>query len=136
MAHCQCKPSCRFGAAEGEPFHLSHDPRPEKQEERRAMLAERSRRGGAKTQENERRRKRKTCSLRSTDDILTELEQTLIAVDNSAGEVVGKASAKVKLIAEARATLKAAELENENRELRALLLERHPELKKQLKAVP
>jgi hypothetical protein len=96
--------------------------------ERKRVLAERSANGGAAHAENVRRRKRKECTLRTVADVLTEIERTMLAVDNSGANIVSKATAKARLIAEARATLKASELETENAELRALLLELHPEL--------
>lgn len=35
---CACRPTCTFRAAEGHPFHLTHDPRPERQAERAELM--------------------------------------------------------------------------------------------------
>jgi len=77
-----------------------------------------------------------TCDLRTADGQVTQLELALLRVVNSGADAVQKAGAVAKLVSEARATIKAAELETENKQLRELLLERHPELRKQLKVVP
>jgi hypothetical protein len=129
--------ACFHPAAEGRPYCLLHDP--ERVEELRAEMARRGRNGrekAAAAMEAYRSARRETCSLRTTDDLLSELERALLAVESSKGDVIERETARIKIIAEARATLKAAEFETENRELKRLLIELKPELRGKLKAVP
>ena len=107
----------------------SHDPA------RRAEQAERGRRGGTKSGGARKLKRLTACRLRSTEDLLVELEHALGFVQSSGAREAEKADATVKIVREARAVLQAAELERENAELRRLLLERHPELKKHLQVV-
>jgi hypothetical protein len=104
-------------------------------ESARVEQAARGARGRAQQTSNNNARKRKICSLRNTADLLTELEHQLIEVERAAGDRVQKAKVAVAIVSEARATLKTAELELENRQLREILLEKHPELRRVLKVV-
>lgn len=101
----------------------------------REVLAARGRAGYAKAAANAEERKLTECSLRTMGEQLTVLERQVLRVENSGADACAKAGAIVKLVSEARATLKAAELERENAELKALLIEKHPELARRLKAV-
>lgn len=77
--------------------------------------------------------RRQSCRLRSTDDLLTELERAVLMLDGSGGDAATRAKAIAAVVAEARAVLKVGDLEAENAELKKLLVERHPELRKHLK---
>lgn len=132
---CSCRPGCRFTAAPGEPFALQHDPRPERQAERKAYFAATGKRGVEQRAAHRQARQRRGCSLRTTDDLLGELERVLLDLDRASGDVAARARAKVDLLRTAHMVLKGAELETQNRELRELLLEHHPELRKHLKSV-
>jgi hypothetical protein len=102
----------------------------------RAEQRARGQRGRARLDARASGRRRSTGSLRTTDDLLGALERALREVERSAGDRVARAKAVTAIVAEARATLKASELERENAELKRLLLERHPELRKHLRPVP
>ena len=129
---CQCTPTCRFGAAPGEPYMLGHDPRPEKREQRREAASRAGKLGGRASEAA----KLTSCDLRSTDGQLTQLEGALLRVANCGADAVAKAGAICKLISEARSVMKDAVLEVENAELRALIAGKHPHLAKQLRVVP
>jgi hypothetical protein len=101
----------------------------------REVLRVRGVAGKNKARANAEGRKLVSCSLRTTGEQLAVLERQVIRVENSGADACAKAGAIVKLVSEARATLKAGELEGENADLRAILIEKHPELKKHLKAV-
>jgi hypothetical protein len=129
---CQCKPGCRFAADLGQPFKLAHDNRPERQEARSAAAKVLSDKAAvARAADVEARRTRKVA-LRTTDDFLGELEQALREVGASGGDVATRTRVKVDIIKAAHAILKSTDLETQNAELRKLLIERHPELKKHL----
>lgn len=133
MSQCAVE-NCRFQA-------MGHDPRcavhlaPTGDEAAKAELRRRHAAGGPARARTAAKKKRTGCSLRTPDDLLLELERALVRVDNAGGEASAKATAICRLVAEARAVLKAAELETENAELRKLLIERHPELKRHLSPV-
>lgn len=75
-------------------------------------------------------------SLRSVSDLLSLLERAARIVLRSSEAAATKANALQRIAGTAAELLKANDLESRNKELEALLLERHPELRKQLKAVP
>src|SRR5262249_49081111 len=95
-------------------------------------MAERGRSGIQKRYARAVAGRRRAASLRSMDDLLTELERVLVRVEHSGQDAAHKAQVTAKIVSEARAALPAAQLESENRELRKLLVERHPELKRHL----
>lgn len=99
----------------------------------KADMAARGKKGTASLADARERNATSRTSLRSTDDCLTVLEGALRDAKRSGGDLVARAKAITSIVSEARATLKAAELERENTELKQLLLERHPELRKHLK---
>jgi len=71
--------------------------------------------------------------LRTMAELLAPLESSLADVSRSSADAHTKAGAVVKLVGEARQILNAQKLEVENAELRGLLAEKYPELKKQLR---
>lgn len=99
-----------------------------------AELATRSALGRKQQIKNRRARQISEAPMRSVDDLLTALERSMLRVENSGGDAIAKAGAVCKLVSEARAVLRAELLETENKELKKLLLERHPELARHLKA--
>lgn len=136
---CQCTPTCRMTAADGEPFHLSHDSRPERAEERRQMLAERGRAGARKMTANRQAARASVAvklSVRTVDGQLETLDTLLRNLLRSKLDAANVAKAGAALVKVAREVISASELEAENRDLKALIAEKHPELKKMLKAVP
>jgi hypothetical protein len=100
-----------------------------------AEMRDRATKGNKQQAKNKKARQVSEAPMRSTDDLLTALERSMVRVENAGGDAIAKAGAVCKLVSEARAVLKAAELEKENSELRTLLLEKHPELRSHLRAV-
>jgi hypothetical protein len=133
MSRCQCSPTCKFTAAPGEPYFLSHDPRPERQAERSAAMAARGRSGGAKTQAAARARKRSVCSLRTVADLLAELERALLLAEDSGGDKIARANAITKIVTSAHDIL-SRDTER-NAERLAKLLADNPHLARHLQAV-
>jgi len=129
-AHCQCSPTCRFMAVDGEPYHLSHDPRPEKREERSRALAERGRAGQQKQMERSAARRRAKVPLSTAAEIREFLEKLAALAEGSGADVVARVKAGVQA-AQAAAALLKDELEKQAKEI-AELLERYPQLAKRL----
>jgi hypothetical protein len=139
VAKCQCKDACAFTAAEGEPFHLTHDPRPERAEARREAMAERGR-NGQKAKAASRAAASEVVasklSIRTPEGQLQTLDTLLRNLMRSKLDAAKVAAAGGQLVKIAREVIAADELQAENRDLRALIAERMPELKKHLKAIP
>lgn len=74
-------------------------------------------------------------SLRTLDGQLTAIDAVLRDVMRCKLDATKRAAAVASLVKVAREVLSADEIQTENRDLRALILERMPELKKHLKAV-
>ena len=125
---------CRFAGWNGTELCVSCAARAGN-DEARSVLAARGRNGMASQKAANAAKRVAAIPLRSTDDLLTALERALATTEQSGGDKVQRAKAVCAIVAEARAVLKATELETENRELKALLLEKHPELARHLKAV-
>jgi hypothetical protein len=120
--------ACVFTALEGSDRCAQHsDP-----ETRRRIMSERGRLGGEKTAKRIARRKRTSCSLRTVEDILAELEITVMAVQNGSGETCTKANAIARLVSTALDALKVGVLSEENARLKKFLAEKHPELAQRL----
>ena len=136
---CQCSLRCRFVAAPGEPYHLSHDPRPERQELRRQQMSARGVAGAATMSRNRqavRDQQAVKLSLRTVDGQLDTLDRLLRNLMRSKLNAAEVAKAGAQLVKVAREVLAAGELEQENRDLKSLIAEKFPELRKHLKAVP
>jgi hypothetical protein len=136
---CQCRDGCPFVADEGQPFKLAHDPRPEMADARRAAMSEAGKQGAAsrarqRAAAGEERSAKQT--VRTTDGQLTAIDTVLRAVMRDRMDSSKRASAVATLVKVAREVLAADELQAENRDLRALIAERMPELRKHLKAIP
>jgi len=89
---------------------------------------------GRRSQVEAARQRRDDCPLRTTEEKLAALERRAIAVENSSESAAKKADAIVKLVrASMEVQHRVGDLERENKELRNLLLERHPELRGRLR---
>lgn len=76
-------------------------------------------------------------TLRSLPELQDGLERAYrMAVTSTKESKTVRANCMVRIIAQAAELLKTADLEQRCRELEAMLVERHPELRKQLRSVP
>jgi hypothetical protein len=134
-AKCQCSNSCNFTADESG-YYLLHDPN--RQDERARILTERAIAGGKAHGAN---RKAAAADEAASVDLRT-IEGRRDAINRAARRVFDAgvdpaklAAAIATLIKAALETDRVAVLEDENKELRAII-ESHPELKRKLRAVP
>lgn len=102
--------------------------------EAKAMLAARGRSGVAQMQANRARRQPGESKMRTVEDLQTLVERETLHVRRSGADATSRANTVAKLVSLAMELLKVGELARENAELKALLLERHPELRKHLRA--
>lgn len=126
--------ACSFGGWNGGPLCLNCAAAAG-QADARAELSERGKRGRKTVNAALNAAKRESCSLRSIEDLLTELERAVVEVDRSAGDIANRAKVKVQIVAAAHSLLKLEVVEQQNKQLHELLLQYHPELKKHLKAI-
>jgi hypothetical protein len=137
--HCQCAPGCQLLAELDQPYAITHDARPERQAERRRVMAERGTLGGLRGGENRRAvaaEDAEAADLSSTQGRRDALNRACRRVFASSVDPAKLANAIAGLIRAALEVDRVGELEQENRELRQLLLEKHPELRTRLRSVP
>jgi hypothetical protein len=130
---CQCKPDggCGFAASPGEPYHLTHDPRPERQEARRALMSNKGKLGGAPPKPSVKEVDLSTPNARLA--LLAEACKRLLNARKT--DVASVANALVRCVQAADEISKTHDLKVENQELRQLIMERWPEAKRFLKSV-
>jgi hypothetical protein len=117
-----CRKSARFGAeCLG---HAARSGNPQAVE----VMRENGRKGMATRIANIAAGKRQGCSLRTTDDLLSELERALVLVERSGTDAATKATSIVKIVSTAKDVLRTTQAEDDTKTLAKLLLERHPEL--------
>lgn len=136
---CECKPGCNFAATEGEPYFIMHDPRPERQAARSEEALRRSRAGVEQRLENrssERDELVARIKLDTLEGQLAALNQMLGDVLRSNMDAAKRAIAVVNLVKAAREVIATSQIEQENKDLKKLIDEKFPELRKHLKAVP
>lgn len=112
---------------------INHDPA--RTDERNQLRREAGIRGKKVQMERALVEQVKSVSLRSVADLFPHLERALVEVINSGALAVDKSREIRGIVAAAAELLKANALAEENGELRDLLLEHHPELRKHLRAV-
>lgn len=88
-----------------------------------------------KRRENTRAAKRLSCDLSSWKGLLEEVQLVTLDVVNSGVGTAQKATCISRLVETALKVMTFAKLEKENAELKELLIDFHPELKKKLRAV-
>ena len=123
------KPCSRPVEVDG--FCLFHQPDLEKRREFMRSLQMHSIASQNAAREDQREALAEEISLSTVEEIRAYLEREASASRATADPPRGTAAARVAK--EARELLVAERLQTENRELKALLLERHPELKSQLR---
>lgn len=136
-AKCACKPTCRFKADPGHAYFLSHDPTSERQEERQRMMAERGRAGRAQVETHRQAAREESAvklSVRTIEGQLATLDILLRNLMRAKLDAAKVAAAGGQLVKIAREVLASAELEQENRDLKKLIDEKFPDLRRQLKA--
>jgi hypothetical protein len=102
--------------------------------EHRAEMIRRSELGREAKIANAILEKRTVCSLRSTNDLLAECEHAMVDLESASGDVTSRVKARISVISEARAILKSEVVEKENSELKALIGEHLPHLRKHLRS--
>ena len=128
-SRCQCRDGCRFAAAPGEPYALTHDPRPERQEARAAILRDRGRKGSESMSRNREaagKRVAKRLSLRTVEGQQEVLDRVMRLLMRSKMDGQ-RAAAIVATVKAAREVLTTAELERENQDLKRFIAEKFPE---------
>jgi hypothetical protein len=120
---CQCTTACRLPAAEGHPFALAHDKRPEMQEARTAMMSERGKRGGKVAGERKQAERVADATSINLDTVASQRAAlNFVAKGIGAGTLSSRDGAVLVAAARAAQTLlRVEELEAENRELRKLI---------------
>lgn len=139
MSKCQChrlsgaaRP-CPFTAADGYDYAFSHDP--DRKEEYAKEAAERGAKGGAAFAKS--RPHVANPPMRDPDALFAVLEIAAGRVLNARKQdATSVANALSRLVSTAMELLKTTALAEENRELKAIIIERWPEAKRLLKAVP
>lgn len=134
---CQCMPTCRMPATDGQPFNITHDARPERQAERSRIMSERASAGGKQFHKNHQAADSDPDSidLGTVDGRRDAINRSARQVMAAGGDASKAAGAIATLIKTAMELDRIAALEDENRELRAII-ESNPDLKRKLKAVP
>lgn len=137
--HCQCKAGCPLMAELGEPYNVTHDPRPERQAARKCEMARRGVEGGKRYGENRQAAAADDAAavdLSSTPGRRDALNRATRRVFASGVDPAKLANAIAALVKAALEVDRVAEIEVENRELRQLLHEKHPELRTRLRSMP